>query len=61
MNGIDGLLMAGTTLVASLALVVTDHITLDIAEGERIGIVGRTGCGKSTLLSAIPRLIQEGI
>lgn len=32
-----------------------DHITLDIAAGERIGIIGRTGCGKCTLLSAIPR------
>ena len=40
--------------------VVFDSVTLGIAEGDRIGIVGRNGDGKSSLLASIlgdtPRL-----
>jgi ATP-binding cassette subfamily F protein 3 len=32
---------------------VLDGATLSIAEGERIGLVGRNGCGKSTLLKIL--------
>jgi peptide/nickel transport system ATP-binding protein len=34
-----------------------DHIDLDVAPGEFLGIVGESGCGKSTLLFAIARLL----
>jgi peptide/nickel transport system ATP-binding protein len=34
-------------------------VSLDIAPGTVVGIVGETGCGKSTLAQAIPRLMPE--
>ena len=35
---------------------VLDNISLKIAAGSTVGIIGSTGCGKSTLVSMIPRL-----
>jgi ABC-type multidrug transport system ATPase subunit len=32
---------------------VLDGVTLDVAAGEIVGVVGRNGCGKSTLLMCI--------
>lgn len=37
-----------------------DEISLDIAKGETIGIVGETGSGKSTLAKAILGILPEG-
>jgi peptide/nickel transport system ATP-binding protein len=34
-----------------------DRVTLEVAKGEFLGIVGESGCGKSTLLYAISRLL----
>jgi len=34
-------------------------VSLEIAPGQVVGIVGETGCGKSTLAQAIPRLLPE--
>lgn len=38
---------------------VLDGLTLDVAAGESVGLVGSTGCGKSTLLQLLTRL-QHG-
>ena len=35
-----------------------DHVSVTIADGEMIGIIGRSGAGKSTLLRLINRLID---
>jgi peptide/nickel transport system ATP-binding protein len=35
-----------------------DHVDLDVAEGEFLGIVGESGCGKSTLLFAVAQLLR---
>ena len=37
---------------------VLKNVTLDIKEGEKVGIVGRTGAGKSTLLTCLLRIID---
>lgn len=39
---------------------VLDDVTLRVAPGERVGIIGRVGSGKSTLFRLIPRLTEAG-
>ena len=33
-------------------------ISLKVAAGERVGVVGRTGAGKSTLFMALSRIVE---
>src|SRR5256886_15263270 len=35
-----------------------DRVSLEVENGEFLGIVGESGCGKSTLLFAIARLLS---
>ena len=37
-----------------------DRVSLDIGEGEVLGLVGESGCGKSTLGRGILGLLPEG-
>ncbi len=39
-------------------LKVLDDVTLDIAQGEFISLIGHSGCGKSTVLNVVAGLLQ---
>ncbi|MES1164319.1 MAG: ABC transporter transmembrane domain-containing protein, partial [Verrucomicrobiota bacterium] len=41
---------------------VLDHVSLSVAAGETVAIVGATGAGKSTIIKLLPRLydVQQG-
>ena len=41
------------------AVKAVDGVTLDVARGMKMGLVGESGCGKSTLAMAFMRLIKQ--
>ena len=36
-----------------------DGVSLDIAEGQRVGLIGESGCGKTTLLKAVVQVLPR--
>ena len=50
--------MASAAAESRLAL---DHVTLTVAAGQRVALVGKSGGGKSTLLNMIPRLYDPQV
>jgi oligopeptide/dipeptide ABC transporter ATP-binding protein len=40
------------------SLPAVDHVTLEVREGETLGLVGESGCGKSVTALSILRLVQ---
>lgn len=50
--------VANATANAGAPRPVLSHVSLDVKQGETVGIVGRTGSGKSTLLSLITRTFE---
>jgi len=35
-----------------------DHVSISLAEGETLGVVGESGCGKSTLAKMVAKLLE---
>ncbi|MBX3574743.1 MAG: phosphonate ABC transporter ATP-binding protein [Mesorhizobium sp.] len=41
--------------------IAVDNVTIEIEEGQMVGVIGRSGAGKSTLLRMINRLVDPSV
>jgi NitT/TauT family transport system ATP-binding protein len=39
-------------------LLAVEHLSLEVAQGEIVAVLGKTGCGKSTMFNLIAGLIE---
>src|SRR4030065_1029943 len=54
---IRGLTVTYTTRIGEVSAVA--DVTLSLAKGESLGLVGESGCGKTTLALALLRLLPD--
>ena len=54
---IDNITMEFNT-VSGDRMKALDHVSLNVAHGELVAVVGRSGCGKTTLLNIVAGLIK---
>ena len=59
MNASEPILSVRNLSVSYGGLEAVSGVSLEIAAGETLAIVGESGCGKSSLAMAIPRLLAE--
>jgi oligopeptide transport system ATP-binding protein len=45
-------------IARGVELTAVDHVSLDVREGETLGLVGESGCGKTTLGRAVVQLVR---